>query len=196
MASEQTALPISAPGTFTAFRYCTYDVPFWARPNSRDGRWHRVGDLPTQYWSLTPDAAWAELIRAEALASEEELDQVRMPLWVCTVPATLVIDLRDPAAHERYELTLEQLVADDRKACQAAAPAIRTRARGVIAPSAALDGHPNLTLFGARRPIGWLSHPALASTVPATLAAIGRPPRGLLQRVRRPAALPSQAPLF
>ncbi|MCP9490194.1 MAG: RES family NAD+ phosphorylase [Solirubrobacteraceae bacterium MAG38_C4-C5] len=196
MASEQTALPISAPGTLTAFRFSTYDVPFWARPNTRAGRWNRVGDDPTQYWSLSPAGAWAELIRAEGLTRERELDLVQMPLWVCTVPATLMHDLHDPGVQASYGLDFTDLIDDDHTACQAAARALRADCPGVIAPCPALDGHANLTLFGARRAIEWLSQPALASTIPAAVAAIGRPPRDLLARVRRPSTPSPQAQLF
>src|SRR5262249_46321421 len=81
--AEQKDLPIAgSPGSLTAFRYCDYDVPFWARKNTRPGRFHALGDPPTQYWALCPEAAWAKLIRHEDLRSEAELDLVRMPIWV------------------------------------------------------------------------------------------------------------------
>lgn len=179
-----------------AFRWTTYDVPFWARENSRPGRWHQVGHPPTQYWSLTPEAAWAELIRHENLNEEDELDLVRMPFWVCRVPKTSLVDLHDPELRERYGLTVENLTDDAWEACQTARDALEGDARGVLAPSAALPEHANLTLFGARRAINWTRQPVLASTIPATLSAIGRPPEGLLSRVRRASAVAPQDSLF
>ena len=196
MASEQVALPVSEPGSVTIFRYTDYDVPFWARPNTRPGRWHEVGDAPTQYWSMTPDAAWAELIRAKDLYTEQELDLVRMPLWVCRVALMNVVNLHDHDMLMRCGLTHEALVGDDWGPCQQAGPVLREQARGVIAPSAALDDDANLTIFGARRAIDWRTKPALASTLPAALVAVGGPPPGLIQRVRRKAGATPQAPLF
>jgi RES domain-containing protein len=196
VAPDQTALPFSAPGSLTAFRYCTYDVPFWARNNTRDGRWNRAGDPPTQYWSLTADAAWAELIRAEDLQTERDLDMLRMPLWACRVQMLGLIDLRDPGHQQDYGLSFAQLISDDWSACHAARAALRNAAPGIVTPCAALDAHANLTLFGPRRAIDWRAKSSLASTLPAALVAIGRPPLGLLPHVRRPAGPASQAPLF
>jgi len=179
-----------------AFRWTTYDVPFWARDNSRPGRWRRVGHPPTQYWSLTPEAAWAELIRHEGLYEEGELDLVRMPFWVCRIPKSSLVDLRFPEFQERYGLDAGDLIDDNWQACQTARDALESEARGVLAPSAALPEHANVTLFGARRAIGWSRQPILASTIPAALSAIGRPPEGLLAQVRRAPATVPQDSLF
>ena len=160
MAPEQVALPLSAPGSLSVFRYTDYDVPFWARPNSRSGRWNVAGDdVPTQYWCMTPDGAWAELIRAKELNSEAELDMVRMPLWVCRIPTMLLTDMLHAEAQETYGVSLEQMIGDDWAPCQAAAAELRRRCRGVITPNAALDGHTRTSPFsepgerstGARR---------------------------------------------
>jgi RES domain-containing protein len=166
-----------------AFRYCSYDVPFWVRPNTREGRWNRIGDPPTQYWALSPEAAWAELIRHEDLRTEEALAELRMPMWVCRVPATGIVDLCDPAVRARYGLTLDDLTDEDWTACQCASATLRQEVRGVIAPSAALPGARTLTLFGPRRLIALEDRPALASAVPGAVVAIGRPPPGLLVRI-------------
>lgn len=186
MAPEQVALPVSAPGSLTIFRYTDYDVPFWARSNTRAGRWNEVGDGPTQYWSLTSDAAWAELIRAKDLYTEQELEMVRMPIWACRIPAVGLLDLHDATTLEGCGLTPGDLVADDWRACQQTAPILRAEAPGIITPCVALDGHANVTLFGPRRAIDWRTKPALVSTVPACKVAVGRPPPGLIDRVRRP----------
>lgn len=196
MAVDQTALPISTPGSLTAFRYCSYDVPFWARGNTRPGRWHRVGDPPTQYWSLCPEAAWAELIRAEEFETEEDLDLVRMPLWVCRVPVAGIMDLRDPQLQDRYGITAAEIVGDDWTPCQQAAIALRSDARGILAESAALLGHASMSLFGARRAVDWHTRPALASTLATTQAAIGRPPLGVVERVRHVGPAPHAPQLF
>jgi RES domain-containing protein len=189
VASEQTelALPgVVAAGSLTLFRYSGYDVPFWARPNSRSGRWHQFGDPPTQYWSMSPEAAWAELIRAEQLLVEADLDLVRMPLWACRVPVVGLVNLTEAAVQAAHSVTDADLVADFWHACQSLGQLLRAEHPGVIAPCAALDGHANVTLFGARRAIDWRVRSALARAVPATVVAIGRPPVGLVDLVRRP----------
>jgi RES domain-containing protein len=200
VASEQTELALGqvvAPGSITLFRYTDYDVPFWSRPNSRPGRWHRRGDPPTQYWSMTPDAAWAELIRAENLRSEADLDLVRMPMWACRVPMVGLLNLTDIDVQDAQGVSEPELVGDDWAPCQALGGTIRAATgAGVIAPCAALDGHANVTIFGARRAIDWRDRPALARTVPAAVVAVGRPRAGLVDHVRRPADDSGVLPLF
>lgn len=199
VASEQTELTLGqvvTPGSITLFRYTDYDVPFWSRQNSRPGRWHRRGDPPTQYWSMTPDGAWAELIRTENLRSEANLDLVRMPMWACRAPMIGLLNLTDIDVQDAQGITEQELVGDDWTPCQALGGAIRGAGTGVIAPCAALDGHANVTIFGARRAIDWRDRPALARTVPATVVAVGRPPAGLVERVRRPADDSGALPLF
>lgn len=200
MVSEQTALSLPAvavAGSLTLFRYTSYDVPFWVRPNSRPGRWHVRGDPPTQYWSMTPDAAWAELIRAESLTTEDELDQLRMPLWVGRFPATGLIDLGDDDVLDRLAICSQALVDDDWSACQSLGRELRRGGhRGVITPCAALDQHWNVTIFGPRRLIDWRDRAALARTVPAAVAAIGRPPRGLIPQVQHRADPSGHPSLF
>lgn len=179
-------LPQQPVESLVAFRYSSYDVPFWVRPNSRAGRWNSPGDPPTQYWSLTPDGAWAELVRFEDLRSESELDEVRIATWVCRLPSMRLIDLREPSACSQYGLDPRELTADDWSKCQIAGKEIRNDgARGLLAPSAALANTVNVTLFGPRRAIAFDRTPALASAVPAAIVAIGRPPRNLVGRVVR-----------
>lgn len=200
MASEQIAFPlpaVSTAGSLTLFRYSSYDVPFWVKPNTRPGRWNLANEAPTQYWSMTPDAAWAELIRAENLQTEQELDEVRMPIWASRVPAAGLIDLGVDATRERLGTSLAELSSEDWASCQQLGRELRHAGHlGVISPCAALEGHWNVTIFGPRRQIDWRDRPALARTVPAAIAAVGRPPRGLLDRVRRPADPATRPRLF
>lgn len=185
MAADNLSFLAGSAGEFTAFRWSTYDVPFWDRENTRDNRWNYAHVDATQYWALTPEAAWAELIRHEDLRTEADLDLVRMPFWVCRFPSAMLVDLRLPVERERFHISEDDLIDDDWTGCQQLAVELRERHQGVIAPSAALPGHPNITIFGRRRAIDWDSRPALSSAVPATRAAIGRPPDGLVDRVRR-----------
>jgi hypothetical protein len=125
------------------------------------------------------------LIRYENLKTEGELDQVRMPLWVSRIPASGLLDLRDPGAQEDWRLDDGALIADDWTRTQHVGVQLRQRVVGIITFCAALPGHGNLTLFGARRGVDWHTRPALASTLPASRVAIGRPPPGLVELVRR-----------
>jgi hypothetical protein len=119
-----------------------------------------------------------------------------MPLWVCRVPVMGLLDLRELDQQAQYELDQSAQMADDWGACQDAGVAARRDAAGVITYSAALDRHWNITLFGPKRAIDWRTAPALASTLPAALAGLGRPPRGLVDEVRRPQRPMPQTRLF
>jgi RES domain-containing protein len=176
--------PIPLAEDLVAFRYSSYDVPFWVRSNSRPARWNLANEAPTQYWALTPDGAWAELIRQSGLTSDADLDEVRMPIWICRLSSVGLLDLGESGVRERYGLTLADLTSDDWSACQMAATAMRRDGvSGVISPSAALANAMNLTLFSARRAIALERRAALASAVPSAVVAIGRPPEQLVGRV-------------
>lgn len=169
-----------------AFRYSNYDTPFWARPNSEPGRWHEVGDGPTQYLSTTVEAAWAELIRAEALGSEAEAALVRMPMWVAEVHVQRIADYRTFETADASGFPPDALIDDDYSRCQVEGRRLRARGyRGVLAPSAALPGALSLTLFGPRIASLWQVPPLLASSIPATKLAVGAPPEEIVDRVRR-----------
>lgn len=180
------ALPPPAPPAedLVGFRYSSYDVPFWVRPNTHAQRWNASLEAPTQYWSLTPDGAWAEHIRFNDIRTEAELDEVRVPIWACRLPSIGLLDLRDPGVRERYGLKHSDLTAAEWSPCQLAATAMRAHGvRGILSPSPVLADATNVTLFGPRRAIAFETRPALASAVPAAIVAIGRPPRRLVDRV-------------
>ena len=79
------------------------------------------------------------------------------------------------------------LVSDDLRACHRLADRLRAAgAPGAIVPSAALPGTENVVLFGERAAAPYPLEPLSRIDVPASLTADGgRPPRGLLERVRR-----------
>jgi RES domain-containing protein len=168
-----------------AFRYSNYDTPFWVRPNSEPGRWHRAGDAATQYLSTTVDGAWAELIRAESLHSEQEAALVRMPMWVAEVHVQRIADYATFERAAAAGFPPEALIDDDHSRCRAEGRRLREEGfQGVLAPSAALPGSLNLTLFGARIASTWRLRPLLASSIPATRIAVGAPPEGIVAQVR------------
>lgn len=168
-----------------AFRYSSYDMPFWVRPNSEPGRWHHPGDGPTQYLSTTVEGAWAELIRAEGLRSEQEVALVRMPMWVAEIHVQRIADYETFEKCDEAGFNADALVDDDYSRCQEEGRRLRKAGfQGVLAPSAALPGAVNLTLFGAKIASTWRRRPPLASSVPATRIAVGSPPDGVVYRVR------------
>lgn len=169
----------------TYFRYSSYDVPFWARANTTDERWHRAGDGATQYLSATPDGAWAELIRNENLRSEGDLSLVAMALWQARIEHGQVADYRDFETAELAGFDPECLIDDNQGACQAEGRRLRAAGfAGVIYPSSALPGETNLALFGPRILLPWGSVRRLASGIPGSQLTVGAPPADLLPRVR------------
>lgn len=171
--------------TREAFRYSDYDSPVWARANTQDGRWHLARRTPTQYFGVTPDACWADLIRHENLRTEHELVMVRMPLWVLKLSEQRIADYSTFDKTEAAGFPPDALIDDDWGRCQEEGERLRRLGyRGVMAPSAALPGDLTLTLFGGRRAVGWDDDPLVASAIPAKVVTVGAPPPGLLERVR------------
>lgn len=167
------------------FRYSNYDTPLWVRPNTEPGRWHRPADGLTQYLSTTVDGAWAELIRAEGLRSEQEVAVVRMPMWAAEVHVQRIADYGTFEKAEAAGFAAGALIDDDYAPCQEEGSRLRRSGfQGVLAPSAALPGSLNLTLFGPRIASTWQTRPLLASSIPATKIAVGSPPEGVVGRVR------------
>jgi RES domain len=169
----------------TAFRYSNYDTPFWARNNSTDGRWHRVADGATQYLTLHPDGAWAELARAEDLRTEGDLELVRTLIWAVKISQLQLVDYGTFERAEAAGLPPDALIDDDYTRCQDEGRRLRDEGyQGVVAPSAALPGVLNITLFGRRVLSSWNAPARLASCIPACIVARGCPSPGLAPRAR------------
>ena len=166
-------------------RYSDYDTPFWARSNTKPGRWHGTDDGPTQYLSLTTDGAWADLIRSEDLRTAEELRLVQMQLWQARIDQSYVVDYSDFAKAESAGFSAEALIDDDQAQCRVEGARLRKAGySGILSPSASLPGELCLTLFGARVSVDWSTQPAVSSAIPASVLTVGAPPSGLLNRVR------------
>lgn len=170
-----------------AFRWSDYDVPLWTRPNTSALRWSRARQEPTQYTSLSPEGSWAELIRGERLRTSEDLSLVSMPMWVLRVRETNLADYSTFAKAQAAGFPPRALVDEDYGRCELEADRLRENGfRGVLAPSAALPGAVNLTLFGRRLMVPW-DYPEdrlMASFVRAKRLVVGRPPEELLSMVR------------
>lgn len=170
----------------TAYRYSSYDTPFWVRTNSQPGRWHSPGDGPTQYLSMSTDGAWAELIRNEQLKTEDEVAMVSVAMWAASVDQGMIVDYSSFEQLKAAGFDPDAVVDEDHERCQREGSRLRELGySGVLAPSAALPGTLNLTLFGARIASAWNRPPLLASSVPASVIAKGAPPPGLLLQVRQ-----------
>lgn len=168
-----------------AHRYSSYDTPFWVRENSQSGRWHRPGDGPTQYLSLSTDGAWAELIRNEELRSEDEVAMVSVSMWAVLIDGGVIANYSTFEQAELSGFDSAALVSENYERCQKEGARLRKEGfSGVVAPSAALPGGLNLTLFGARMMSTWDRPKFLASSIPATVITKGAPPPGLLLKVR------------
>jgi len=116
------------------YRHADPRFPFlWENAEQSAARWHGPGEGPVQYFSDTPDGAWAEFLRHEGITDESELVNVRRALWAIEVPDNLALvspRLAPPMLSggiETYEV------------CQKEARRLRARGAKVLrVPSAAL----------------------------------------------------------
>jgi hypothetical protein len=169
-----------------------YRLASWRRPLRTEasrvaGRFHRMTeDSPTQYVCLHPLGPWAEFVRSSGLRTAEQLALVRHRTWALRVDLAGLPRIGFDDAGE-YGMRPGDLVSDDLRACHRLAGRLRADgAAGAIVPSAALPGTDNVVLFGERAAAPYLVEPVSAVDVPASLTADGgRPPLGLLDRVRR-----------
>ncbi len=124
-----------------AYRHSDPRFPFlWESPTQPAARWHAQGDGPAQYLAGTPDAAWAEFLRHEAISEPDDVAGVSRSLWAVELDESELVAARVPRRVATGGLS-------SYPACQAAAR--RLRSRGVTAlrvPSAALE---------ARTSSGW-----------------------------------------
>jgi RES domain len=170
-----------------AYRLASWRRPLRTEPSRVAGRFHRMTEgSPTQYMCLHPLGPWAEFMRAADLRTVEQLALVRHRTWALRLHLAGLarIGFEEAGAHG---LRPGDLVSDDLRACHRLADRLRAdRVAGAIVPSAALPGTDNIVLFGERAAAPYLVEPLSAVDVPASLTADGgRPPLGLLGRVRR-----------
>ncbi|HEY2715409.1 MAG TPA: RES family NAD+ phosphorylase [Solirubrobacterales bacterium] len=157
---------------WVAYRIAAWDTPFWSLPNRREGRFNHAGKSATQYLSLHPLTPWAEIARNERRVERAELEELRLPVWA----ARLVLD-KEPAEvgfdeAAEWGLEPEDLIADDRAACQALGERFRQDPDlpdALVVPSAALPGTRNLIVFGPRVISSYLLDPIDFQDAPASL---------------------------
>jgi hypothetical protein len=167
------------------YRFAAYATPLRTVPAAQPGRFnHGDEDDPTQYLSLHPLGPHAELMRNSDLRTPERLRAVRMRTWALDVPLDNLLEITFDTA-DRFDITAEDLVADDRSACQRLAAQLRGQLPGLIVPSAALPGTQNVTLFGPRVAAPYLTVPVSTLDIPSSITAeAGQPLVSLLDIVR------------
>lgn len=171
-----------------AFRHADPRLPFlWEDGSQPAARWHGEDEGPANYFSDTPDGAWAEFLRHEEIQDPQDLATIRRAIW-----AVEIVD--EPTA--RPSLPQETLTGGPDTYADCRAEARRLRRQGAArleAPSASLlpgaacghrvdgrlrEGLPRegltIILYGRRPSItGWRA------------AYLGRPASELLARVRQ-----------
>jgi RES domain len=170
-----------------AYRLASWRRPLRTEPSRITGRFHRMTEgSATQYLCLHPLGPWAEFMRASDLRTVEQLALVRHRTWALRLDLAGLARIGFEEAGA-YGLRPGDLVSDDLRACHRLADRLRAdRVQGAVVPSAALPGTDNVVLFGERAAAPYLVEPLSAVDVPASLTADGgRPPLGLLERVRR-----------
>lgn len=170
-----------------AFRNGDVRYPFlWEDAAQPPARWHGAGEGPVQYLADTPNGAWAEFLRHEAIVDPADLAGVRRAIWAVEVGEL-------PSGVPALPLGVLMGGLDTYADCRAEANALRAAGHdGLVAPSACLtpggaagyrvadglrDAPPRdgdtIVLFGPRPGVeGWL------------VAAEARPGVALLDRVR------------
>ena len=128
------------------FRHADPRFPFlWEGANEPPARWHAMGEGPVHYFAETADGAWAEFLRHGGITDPADLVGVGRSIWAIALP-------RLPRT--RPSLAGAVLAGDESSydACRREARRLRARgARGLIAPSAAIDArYPEWVPHGSR----------------------------------------------
>ena len=166
------------------YRFAAYATPLRVVPASQPGRYNPADeDDPTQYTSLHPLGPFAELMRRADLRTAAQVRGVRMRTWALEAPVEDLPEITFDSA-EQFDITAEDLVSDDHRACQRLAGVLRGQIQGMIVPSAALPGTRNVVLFGPRVAAPYLIRPVSSLDIPASITAEhGRPLTSLLSLV-------------
>lgn len=134
-----------------AYRAAAYHTPLWTEPNVMDGRFHRQGEGPVQYFCLHPLGPLAEAVRR--LPPGLDPAQIRRPVWALRLPDNPVETVGFDEASEMH-LDPYALVCPPNGyvQCQKLGHVYMERRDPPMlrVPSAALPGTWNLVVFGQR----------------------------------------------
>jgi hypothetical protein len=120
------------------------------RPQQESGRWNRLGESYAQYLSMSAAGAWAELLRYLSIHSVELAVEQRRHLWAVSVVEHDIADLGSFALWTEAGLDPADAVGAHARSQELADELRGAGYRGLLAPSAALPGAVNLTIFGER----------------------------------------------
>jgi hypothetical protein len=168
------------------YRIASYAQALWKIPNFEPARFHALDDPPTQYVTLHPLGAWAEVVRNSRLPRTElPTTEIRARLWVLRIDVDRLVDVDFDTA-STYGVTAQQLVGDDQAPCRELGRRLRSDGHeGLVYPSSALPGTACACVFGERLESAYLEDPVDLIDVPTTVAAEdGTRPGSLLQLVR------------
>jgi hypothetical protein len=133
------------------YRAAAYHTPLWIEPNVIDGRFHRTGEGPVQYFCLHPLGPLAEAVRR--LPDGLDPAEIRRPVWALRLPDAPVQTLGFEQAAEwgidPYDLVCPR---EGYAECQDLADTFLAQEEPpmLLVPSAALPGTWNLVVFGQR----------------------------------------------
>jgi hypothetical protein len=120
------------------YRHVDPRYPFlWESAEQPPARWHGEGEGPAHYFADTPEGAWAEFLRHEAIVDAVDLQGIRRSLWAVDIPDSHIDNAVRPILPARRATG----GTDTYPACQAVARRLRNRRPPVttlLAPSAAL----------------------------------------------------------
>lgn len=167
------------------YRFAAYATPLRTVPAALPARYSRGDEeAPTQYLALHPLGPLAELMRNADLRSPDQIRAVQTRTWALEVPLDDLPEIAFDTA-DQFGISAEDLVADDRSACQQLAVQLRDQVPGIVVPSAALPATRNVVLFGPRVAAPYVTQPVSALDIPTSITAEhGRPPVSLLDIVR------------
>lgn len=118
------------------YRHVDPRYPFlWESAEQPPARWHGDGEGPAHYLADTPEGAWAEYLRHEAITDPVDLAGVRRALWAIDVPDAAI----DEAARPVLPARVATGGLDTYPRCRREARRVRAAgATCLLAPSAAL----------------------------------------------------------
>ena len=71
----------------TVYRHVDPRLPFLREDKGGStGRWHAPDSGPVNYFSDTPDGAWAEFLRHEEIREPEDVATIRRAVWAVELP--------------------------------------------------------------------------------------------------------------
>jgi hypothetical protein len=113
------------------------------------------------------------------------LNLVHVPMCALRVDAARIVDYSTFERAEESEFAADALIDDDYARCQAEGAALRAAGyHGVLAPSAALPGCVNLTIFGPKVLASWSRPTRLVAEMAGCMVAIGSSPDEIREQVR------------